>query len=93
MTLEVTVEVQGMFHHPIRIKMLKQYILTPQIMGRLKDRESKRGEYQNGKYKNPILQCMQCRKDIKIGDHLVAPRNSANSKRYHLKCAKQVNLI
>lgn len=77
----------------IKSLALKRYILTTQILGRLKERESQRGLDTNGKFKNPILQCMQCREDVKVGDELISPRNSANSKRYHVECAKKVNII
>lgn len=73
--------------------MLTQYKLTPAILGRLRTREAERLDGSHSGYKNPILQCMKCRKDLKLGDTLIAPNNSAHSKRYHLRCAKKINLI
>jgi len=73
--------------------IISQYILTKAVLGRLRTREAKRLEGIQKRYKNPILQCKKCDEDLKVGDVLIAPKNSANSKRYHLRCAKQLNLI
>ena len=71
---------------------MRQYVLTAPVLGRLKYYESKRTENQNT-YRNPLLQCNKCRKDLVVGDQLVGSRNQSNSKRYHLDCAKRLNIV
>lgn len=66
------------------------YKLTSQILGRLKTAESRRDDVN---YKNPALQCMLCRKDIKVGDILVGTKGTNHSKRYHQACARKINYI
>jgi hypothetical protein len=72
---------------------MKQYVLTAQILGRLKYRESKRTELVQGAFKNPLLQCMSCRTDVVVGDVLVGTKGTNHSKRYHLECARKLNII
>ena len=72
---------------------MKQYVLTSQLLGRLKFHEKQREDLAQKNRKNPLLQCMLCRKDIVVGDVLVGRNSTKHSKRYHLKCAKKVNLI
>ena len=72
---------------------MKQYVLTSQLLGRLKSYDKQRLESSQRDRKNPLLQCMLCRKDIVVGDVLVGRNSTKHYKRYHLKCAKKVNLI
>ena len=72
---------------------MKQYVLTTQLLGRLKYHDKQREDLAQKNRKNPLLQCMLCRKDIVVGDVLVRRNSTKHSKRYHLECAKKVNLI
>ena len=72
---------------------MKQYVVTSQLLGQLKFHDKQRQESSQRDRKNPLLQCMLCRKDIVIGDVLVGRNSTKHSKRYHLECAKKVNLI
>lgn len=44
---------------------------------------------------NGIVTCRRCNKEIKIEDDYVWKESghNAKSKRYHLRCAKEVNII
>jgi hypothetical protein len=70
--------------------MRNVYVLNTQILGRLKYRKKKNEDV---KHKNPVLDCMYCRKELKLGEKIYSISRTNHGKRYHYKCAQMVNII
>lgn len=78
--------------------MKNEYILTTNILGKLKSRNTRRlklisiSDNQTSK-KNSILCCKYCDKELTIGDRIISFGRTSHSKRYHYSCAKMVNIV
>jgi hypothetical protein len=72
---------------------MKSYILTPQMVSRLNNRQKEINTERYGCVKNPANACMFCRILFKVGDVVLSNSQTGHPKRYHWGCAKQVNLV